>query len=154
MGVDPGLASAGWGVIDYVQGRVKYVAHGCIETKAQTPRAERLLFIYLSLKELLETYRPGESAVETLYFGRNVTSAIPVAEARGVISLALAEKGLHVREFTPAQIKQGVVGTARADKVQIQEMVRLILGLSGIPSPDHAADALAAAICCAHSAAG
>jgi crossover junction endodeoxyribonuclease RuvC len=154
MGVDPGLASAGWGVIDYVQGRVRYVAHGCIETKAQNPRAERLLFIYRSLKELLETYRPGESAVETLYFGRNVTSAIPVAEARGVISLALAEKGLCVREFTPAQIKQGVVGTARADKVQIQEMVRLILGLSGIPSPDHAADALAAAICCAHSVAG
>jgi crossover junction endodeoxyribonuclease RuvC len=154
MGVDPGLASTGWGVVDYSQGRVRYVAHGCIETKAQSPRAERLLFIYLSLGKLLETYRPGESAVETLYFGRNVTSAIPVAEARGIILLALAERGLCVREFTPVQIKQGVVGTARADKVQIQEMVRLILGLDGIPSPDHAADALGAAICCAHSAAG
>jgi crossover junction endodeoxyribonuclease RuvC len=88
--------------------------------------------------------------VETLYFGRNVTSAIAVAEARGVLSLALGQKGLAVREYTPNAIKQAVTGGSRADKRQVQEMVRLLLGLAAVPSPDHAADALAAAICCAH----
>jgi crossover junction endodeoxyribonuclease RuvC len=100
----------------------------------------------------LETWKPGEAALETLYFGRNVSSAIPVAEARGVITAALAERGLPVREFTPNAIKQGVVGVASADKTQIQEMVRIILGLPEIPKPDHAADALGAAICCAYLA--
>jgi crossover junction endodeoxyribonuclease RuvC len=145
------LASTGWGVVDYVRDRVRYIAHGCIETKAQSPRAERLLVIYRSLKKLIETYRPGESALETLYFGRNVSSAIPVAEARGVISMALAEQGLSVRELTPNEIKRAVTGAPGADKAQIQEMVRVILGLAEIPKPDHAADALGAAICCAHS---
>jgi crossover junction endodeoxyribonuclease RuvC len=151
MGVDPGLASTGWGVVDYSRGRVRYIAHGCIETEARRPRAERLFIIYRSLKELVEIYRPGESALETLYFGRNVSSAIPVAEARGVISMALVEQGLSVRELTPNEIKRAVVGAPGADKAQIQEMVRVILGLAEIPKPDHAADALGAAICCAHS---
>ena len=96
-------------------------------------------------------YQPQEAAIETLYFARNAKSAIPVAEARGVLSMALAEQGLPVREFSPNGIKQAVVGAGKAEKRQIQEMVRLILGLETIPKPDHAADALGAAICCAHA---
>jgi crossover junction endodeoxyribonuclease RuvC len=149
--VDPGLASTGWGVIEFDRQRLRYLAHGCIETKAGRPRAERLFCIHREIRGVLETYKPAESAIETLYFGRNVTSAIPVAEARGVISLALVEQGLLVREFTPSAIKQAVVGSSRADKEQVQEMVRLLLGLKAVPKPDHAADALAAAICCAHT---
>jgi crossover junction endodeoxyribonuclease RuvC len=149
--VDPGLASSGWGVIDFDNQRLRYVAHGCIETKADRPRAERLFFIYDQFRAILETYRPEESAIETLYFGRNVSSAIVVAEARGVLSLALAQRGFAVREFTPNALKQAVVGSSKADKRQVQEMVRLLLGLEAIPKPDHAADALAAAICCAHN---
>ncbi|MDR2103542.1 MAG: crossover junction endodeoxyribonuclease RuvC [Treponema sp.] len=154
IGIDPGLASTGWGMIEYREGRIRYLAHGCIETKADRPRAERLFFILESLRTVLDLWEPRESALETLYFGRNVSSAIPVAEARGVIAAALAERGLPVREFTPNAIKQGVVGIASADKRQIQEMVRIILGLGEAPKPDHAADALGAAICCAHSVPG
>jgi crossover junction endodeoxyribonuclease RuvC len=154
IGVDPGLASTGWGVIEFDNQRLRYIAHGCIETKADRPRAERLFFIYEQFCAVLETYRPAESAVENLYFGRNVTSAIAVAEARGVLSLVLAKRGLTIQELTPGAIKQAVVGNSRADKRQIQEMVRLLLGLDAIPQPDHAADALAAAICCAHGGAG
>jgi crossover junction endodeoxyribonuclease RuvC len=151
IGLDPGLASSGWGIVDFDGRRLRYVAHGCIETKADLPRAERLFFIYRTLKDVLETYRPAESAVEILYFARNVSSALPVAEARGILSMALAEQGILVREFTPNMIKQAVVGRGAAEKSQIQEMVRIILGLDRIPSPDHAADALGAAICAAHS---
>jgi crossover junction endodeoxyribonuclease RuvC len=148
--VDPGLAASGWGVIDFGGQRIRYIAHGCIETTADRPRADRLFFIYRQFCSVLEAYLPGESAVEILYFGRNVTSAIAVAEARGVLSLALAQKGIRVREYAPNAIKQAVTGGSRADKRQVQEMVRLLLGLEAVPRPDHAADALAAAICCAH----
>jgi crossover junction endodeoxyribonuclease RuvC len=151
IGVDPGLASTGWGVVDYSGGKIRYISHGCIETEAGRPRAERLFVILTALRRVLDEWRPREAAVEILFFGRNVSSAIPVAEARGVVSAALAERGLPVREFTPNAVKQGVVGVASADKSQIQEMVKIILGLSEIPKPDHAADALAAAICGAHS---
>jgi crossover junction endodeoxyribonuclease RuvC len=151
LGIDPGLAATGWGVVDYAGGKIRYVDHGSIETKAGRPTAERLFFIMESLRSILDTYRPAEAAVETLYFGRNVTSAIPVAEARGVIFAALAERGLTVQEFRPNAIKQGVTGVANADKKQVQELVRIILGLEEIPKPDHAADALGAAICAAHS---
>ncbi|GHU03860.1 crossover junction endodeoxyribonuclease RuvC [Spirochaetia bacterium] len=151
IGVDPGLASSGWGVIDAVRGRLTYVAHGCIETKAGSPRAERLYFIYRSFKDVLEQYDPAESAIETLYFARNVSSAMAVAEARGVLCMALAERGLPVEEFTPNAIKQAAVGWGGAGKAQVQEMVRVILGLSEVPKPDHAADALGAALCCANN---
>jgi crossover junction endodeoxyribonuclease RuvC len=147
IGVDPGLASTGWGLVEYSRGRIRYLAHGCIETKADSCRGDRLFFIYRSIQEVLDTWEPEEAAMETLYFGRNVSSAIPVAEARGVLSLALAERGIPVAELTPSDIKRGVVGVSRADKRQIQEMVRLLLNLPVIPSPDHAADALGAAIC-------
>jgi len=151
IGIDPGLASTGWGVVDHTGGKIRYVAHGSIETKAGRPQAERLFFIMESLRSILDTYQPAEAAVETLYFGRNVSSAIPVAEARGVVFAALAERGLAVYEFRPNAIKQGVTGVANADKKQVQELVRIILGLEEIPKPDHAADALGAAICAANS---
>jgi crossover junction endodeoxyribonuclease RuvC len=151
IGIDPGLASAGWGVVDCARGKIRYVDHGTIETKAGRPQALRLFSIMESVRSILDTYKPAKAAVETLYFGRNVTSAIPVAEARGVIFAALAERGLPILEFRPNAIKQGVTGLAGADKKQVQEMVRIILGLPEIPKPDHAADALGAAICAANS---
>jgi crossover junction endodeoxyribonuclease RuvC len=153
IGIDPGLASTGWGVIDCRNGKLRYIDHGSIETKAGRPLAERLFSIMESLRAVLEMYRPSESAVETLYFGKNVSSAIPVAEARGVVFAALAERGLHVLEFRPNAIKHGVTGVSGADKKQVQEMVKIILGLSQTPKPDHAADALGAAICAANQGA-
>ncbi|GHV95292.1 crossover junction endodeoxyribonuclease RuvC [Spirochaetia bacterium] len=151
IGIDPGLASTGWGLIDCSGGKIRYVDHGSIETKADRPRAERLFFIMESIRSILENYQPAEAAIETLYFGRNVSSAIPVAESRGVVSAILAERGMTISEFTPNAIKKGITGVSAADKKQVQEMVRIILGLSEIPRPDHAADALGAAICAANS---
>jgi crossover junction endodeoxyribonuclease RuvC len=147
IGIDPGLASTGWGILDDIDGKRKYIDHGVIVTKADTPRADRLFFILQCVRGLLRKYKPQEAAIETLYFGRNVSSAIPVAEARGVISAAIAEKGIFLHEFTPNAIKQGVAGISAADKKQVQQMVRFILGLDKVPAPDHAADALGAAIC-------
>jgi crossover junction endodeoxyribonuclease RuvC len=138
-------------LVEIAGSRIRHIAHGCIETKADRPRAERLFSIYTAFREILETWLPVESAMEKLYFSRNVSSALPVAEARGVLCMALAEQGLPVREFTPNAIKQGVTGSARADKAQVQEMVRFILALDRVPRPDHAADALASAICAAHT---
>jgi len=151
LGIDPGLADTGWGVLEDRNGGIFYVDHGIIKTKADRPRAERLFFILQYVRSIIDKYDPAEAAVETLYFGKNVTSAIPVAEARGVISAALAEKGVPMRELTPNAIKMGVVGYSKADKKQVQEMVREILGLEKIPKPDHAADALGAAICAINS---
>ncbi|MDR1108006.1 MAG: crossover junction endodeoxyribonuclease RuvC [Spirochaetaceae bacterium] len=151
LGVDPGLASSGWGIVDFDRQRLRYIAHGCIKTDPERPGPERLFAIYTAFCSVLDAYNPGESAIETLYFGRNITSAIPVAEARGVFCMALAQRDIPVLGVTPALIKQAVVGGGAADKRQIQEMVRILLGLETIPTPDHAADALGAAICCAHS---
>jgi len=150
LGIDPGLASTGWGLIDDDNGSIHYVDHGTIITKADCARADRLFFILQEVRSILKKYKPTEVAIEILFFGKNVTSAIPVAEARGVISAAVAEKGLPLIELTPNAIKQGVTGSARADKNQVQEMVKIILGLEKIPKPNHAADALGAAICAAN----
>jgi crossover junction endodeoxyribonuclease RuvC len=154
IGVDPGLAASGWGVLEYSGQRARYLAHGCIETHVSQNHAERLLAIFNGMRAVIEEWRPGEAAIERLFFARNVKSAIPVAEARGALCVALAEAGLTVREFTPNAIKQGVSGVSGADKRQVQEMVRMILGLDAVPRPDHAADALAAAICAANSGIG
>ena len=150
IGLDPGLASTGWGIVDYENNKITYLAHGCIETKNDIPRAERLYAIYREINTVLDTYIPREAAIETLFFGKNVSSAISVAESRGVLSLAMAERNLPLTECTPNQIKQAVVGVRKAEKEQVQEMVAFILGLPVIPKPDHAADALGAAICAAH----
>jgi len=121
-----------------------------ITTKADQIRSDRLFFILQSIRSVIEKYKPTHAAIENLYFGKNVSSAIPVAEARGVISAAVAEKGIPLAELTPNSIKTGVVGSAAADKKQVQKMVKIILGLEETPKPDHAADALAAAICMAN----
>ena len=150
IGVDPGLASTGWGILEVSKGRLRHIAHGCIETGAEKPRGERLLFIYQSFAKVLKTHKPAEAAMENLYFGKNISSAMSVAEARGVLLLAISASKIPVRELTPNAIKKAVVGVTRADKNQVQEMVRFILGLPEIPKPDHAADALGAAICAAN----
>jgi crossover junction endodeoxyribonuclease RuvC len=134
-------------VVEYSRGKIRYVAHGCIETKADKPRGERLNFIYKSFLKVLKKYTPSEAAIENLYFGNNISSAMAVAEARGVLHMALSAHALPVHELTPNAIKQAVVGVSKANKTQIQEMVRFLLGLKEIPKPDHAADALGAAIC-------
>jgi len=153
IGVDPGLASTGWGVVEFSENRLFYVAHGCIETSAEDTKGRRLYIIHSSFLNVLKTYKPREAAIENLYFGKNISSAMSVAEARGVLLLALTSAGLPVMELTPNAIKKAVAGVTKADKSQIQEMVRLILGLKEIPKPDHAADALGAAISAAHSGA-
>jgi len=154
IGIDPGLAAAGWGVLDCEGSKIHCRGHGCIETSAETPRGERLFFIYTEFCRVLDEFRPQEGAMETLYYGRNISSALAVAEARGVLSMALAQRGIPLREFTPNGIKKAVAGVASADKAQVQEMVRFLLALPELPRPDHAADALAAAVCGANNPAG
>jgi len=131
-------------------GKIRYIAHGSIETSKEEKREERLFHIHKSFLKILKTWEPAEAAIENLFFGKNISSAMAVAEARGVLLLALAGRGLPVLELTPNAIKQGVTGVIKADKNQIKEMVRFLLGLPEIPEPDHAADALAAAICAAN----
>ena len=138
--------------MEYSQDRLHYIAHGCIETTPEISRGDRLVHIYKSFLKVIKKYKPHEAAMENLYFGKNISSAMTVAEARGVLLLALSDRDLPVQELTPNAIKQAVVGVSRADKNQVQEMVRFILGLAEIPRPDHAADALGAAICAAHNA--
>jgi len=150
IGIDPGLANAGWGILDVNGNRLSYVAHGSIKTEANIPTPIRLKEIYTNLQNIVGKYKPDEAGMETLYFAKNVKSALPVAEARGVLTLGLVMSGLTVGEYTPLQIKQAVVGNGRADKNQVQQMVKLLLALDKIPRPDHAADALAAAICHVH----
>ncbi len=154
LGIDPGLAALGWGVLRTDGIRHTYLASGTIKTTADQPGSERLAVLYDGLGEILEAYKPVEAGVETLYFAKNVSSALPVAEARGVILLGLYRKGLAVGEYTPLQIKQALVGNGKAEKGQVQEMVRLFLSLEKVPRPDHAADALAAGITHIHTSGG
>lgn len=150
LGIDPGLASVGFGVVKEVSGRLYHVDHGTIQTSPSQPSAERLFAIYSGILALIDTYGPSAGGIEGLFFFRNVSSALPVAEACGVIKLAFRQRSIDLSEFSPNDIKKAVSGTARAEKQQVQEMVKMLLGLSDIPKPDHAADALAAAICRAH----
>lgn len=147
VGIDPGLASTGWGLVDLDGSRYRYIAHGVISTPPNTETGLRLRTIFGELQVILEKHRPDEAGVEMLYFARNATSAIPVAQARGVVYLALALADVPTFEYPPQAIKQSIVGSGRAEKHQVQELVRVLLGLTEIPRPDHSADALAAAIC-------
>lgn len=147
MGVDPGLASVGWGVVDLDGARPVYRAHGCIETKADRPVEERLAAIRDGLVAAMELWLPAEAAMEGLFFSRNVTSALGVAEARGVIRLAFRDRGVPLSEYLPRAIKQAAAGSGSAGKAEVQSFVRMVLGLRDVPRPDHAADALAVAIC-------
>lgn len=151
IGIDPGLANTGWGIVDTDGIRFKYIKHGTIETASNIKSPLRLKELYSKLEEIILEYKPTHSGVETLYFAKNISSAIPVAQARGVQLLSLGNNGVITGEYTPIEIKQAVVGNGRATKKQVQEMVKLLLKLKTIPKPDHAADALAAAICHIHN---
>jgi crossover junction endodeoxyribonuclease RuvC len=152
LGIDPGTATTGYGVVEEVNGDLKPLAFGVIRTPADRPLPTRLQLIYQALRELAVKWGPTVAAVEELFFSRNVRTAMSVGQARGVTLLALADVGLDVAEYTPLAIKQAVTGYGNADKAQVQEMVRLLLGLAEVPRPDDAADALAVAICHLHSA--
>jgi crossover junction endodeoxyribonuclease RuvC len=147
IGIDPGLAATGWGVVRFDGSRFFHVAHGVVRTDAAKPLAERLVAIHGALRRLLAKYDPTEAGVEELYFSQNASSAMQVAHARGVVLLALGQRGVPVECYSPQHVKQAVIGRGRADKGQVQRLVSVVLGLDEIPSPDHAADALAVAIC-------
>jgi crossover junction endodeoxyribonuclease RuvC len=147
LGIDPGLASVGWGVVETDGARLFYRGHGCVTTKAGTDVASRLGTIRDGLTAVIASHEPAEVAMESLFFSRNVSSAMGVAEARGIIRLVCLDAGLSMREYGPMEIKRAASGSGGSGKAEIQAFVRIVLGLPEIPKPDHAADALAIAIC-------
>lgn len=152
LGIDPGTARLGFGVLRKEGSRLVHVAHGCLETPKTMPHAERLSVLHAALHDLVATHRPELVGVEKLFFQKNVKTAMTVSEARGVTLLALRDRGVPISEHTPMQVKMAVTGYGGADKRQVQEMVRRLLSLSAIPKPDDAADALAIAYCAAVTA--
>jgi len=152
IGIDPGTASTGYGLIRQLSnGQLDMVDYGLISTAAGQPLPARLLDLYVSLVEVVEKYKPNSAAVERLFFQRNVSTALSVGQARGVAMLALAMAKVSVDEYTPSEVKLAVCGYGNADKQQMQSMVKAILKMDHIPTPDDAADALAVAICHCHS---
>ena len=151
LGIDPGLANTGWGVIESSGSSHRCIAYGCITTSSADPVQDRLRSIHDEVSAVIERYNPCAGAVESVFFGTNAKSAFATGQARGVAILALSSRELELGEYSPVQIKSTVVGTGTADKAQIAYMTRVILGLAEEPTPDHAADALAAAICHAHT---
>ena len=151
LGVDPGYAIVGIGVIEYVGNKFRTLEYGAITTPAGMPTTERLKKIYQEMEMYLDKYNPDAVAIEELFFNSNQKTAINVAQARGVLLVSVANRNIPICEYTPLQVKQSVTGYGRADKKQIQTMVKMLLGLNAIPKPDDAADALAIAICHAHS---
>ena len=147
LGIDPGYAIVGYGVVELVRTRYRVLDCGVITTPAKIPIENRLLSIHKEMTNLIERFNPDCMSIEELFFNSNHTTAIPCAEARGVILLAAKQKGLDIFEYTPLQVKQSVVGYGRAEKRQVIAMVTTILGLSKPPKPDDAADALAIAVC-------
>lgn len=152
LGIDPGTATTGFGLVQQLpDGELRAVSYGVITTPKDAPAPDRLVRLYEQLTDLLLHHRPQTSAVEKLFFQKNVSTALAVGQARGVALLALAQAGLEVAEYTPNEVKQAVAGYGSADKRQVQEMVRVLLSLPEIPRPDDAADALAIAICHLHT---
>ena len=151
LGIDPGYAIVGYGLVEKVGNSVKPLQYGVIRTAAELPIETRLLEIYDDLTKLIDAFKPESIAIEKLYFNTNEKTAINVSQARGVIVLACAKAGIPVFEYTPLQVKMAVVGYGRAEKKQVQEMTRSILNLASIPKPDDAADALAIAVCHANT---
>lgn len=147
LGIDPGTGITGFGVVDAVKDTYKIIDGGVIRTPAHTPMSERLVTIYESVNELISEHKPQVLSIEKLFFARNVTTAMTVSQARGVVILAAQLAEMQVYEYTPLQIKQAITGYGKADKNQMQEMIKILLGLNVIPKPDDAADALAAAVC-------
>lgn len=146
LGIDPGTGILGFGVVDSVKGKLQLVDGGVIRTPVKEDDAVRLQTIYEELSDIIAATKPDVMAVEKLFFAQNVTTAMTVAQARGVVLLAAMQAGLKIAEYTPLQIKQALTGYGRAEKKQIQEMVRIILGLKDVPKPDDCADALACAL--------
>ena len=151
IGIDPGYAIVGWGVVEYMDARFKTIDYGAITTPAGADFPSRLQMIYEKLFEILKICRPSEMAIEKLFFSSNKTTGIDVAQARGVILLCAKQNNLNVFEYTPIQVKQSVVGYGRAEKKQVMEMTKRLLKLKQIPQPDDTADALAIAVAHAHS---
>jgi crossover junction endodeoxyribonuclease RuvC len=150
IGIDPGLARVGYGVIEVRNRNPAPVCYGCIESGKDQSTSERLLHIYTGVAALMEKYPPAQIAIEKLFFTKNITSAMGVSEARGVILLLAEQKKIPVTEYTPNQVKLAITGSGRADKRQMQEMIMRLLHLSEIPRPDDAADALSIALCHIH----
>ncbi len=151
LGIDPGYAIVGYGVIEYKSNHFRMLDYGAITTDAKTPFLDRLEHIFDEAMALMDRCHPDAMSIEKLYFNTNQTTAIDVAQARGALMLAAKKHKLEIGEYTPLQVKQSVVGYGRAEKKQVQEMTRIMLGLEKIPKPDDAADALAMAICHCHS---
>lgn len=147
LGIDPGTAATGYGLVDQCGETLNYLNCGCILTSAKENLQTRLGLIYNKLQALIAATKPAAIAIEKLYFGQNTKTAMAVGQARGVILLAAAESGVKTAEYTPLEVKMALTGYGRADKKQMQQMVKILLGLKEIPRPDDAADALAVAIC-------
>ena len=152
LGIDPGTANTGYGVVGRSGGRLVALDGGVVRTRAGAAPADRLAAIHARIGALIDEHAPEAVALEALYFGANAGSALAVGQARGVVMLAAAQRGVACRDYTPQQVKGAVCGSGRADKGQVQRMVQTLLSLSALPRPDHAADALAVAICHANTA--
>lgn len=146
LGIDPGYAIVGWGVVEYIGNRFAPIGYGAVITEKDTPFEQRLVEIYEGVQDICKRYQPEALSIEKLYYQHNQTTVIGVAEARGVILLAAAQCGVPIYEYTPMQVKQAVTGYGGAQKPQVQEMVRRLLCLQSVPKPDDTADALAMAI--------
>ncbi len=151
IGIDPGYAITGYGILDYNGNHFNLIDSGSIQTKAGVPLPIRLEKIYDDMINLIDEHKPDAISIEELFFNRNTTTAIGVAQGRGAVLIAAAKKGIPIYEYTPLQVKQGVVGYGRADKKQVQTMVKTILNLENVPKLDDTTDAIAIAICHAHS---
>ncbi|MDR1773890.1 MAG: crossover junction endodeoxyribonuclease RuvC [Clostridioides sp.] len=151
LGIDPGIAIVGYGILEYKNNKFTPIDYGAITTPAHTDTSKRLNTIYKGIDILIKQYNVEEVGIEELFFNKNIKTAITVAQARGVVLLACEQNGIPIYEYTPLQVKQGVVGYGRAKKFQVQEMVTAILNLREIPKPDDVADAIAIAICHAHA---
>ena len=139
--------STGYGIIQCSGSRFRCIAHGVVRTSPRDGVGERLVQIHRGISDIITTYDPEEAGIETVYFSKNSKSALPVAQARGVVLYTLASRGIRFAEYTPLELKQAVVGKGRAEKIQVQEVLKMIFNLKELPTPDHAADALAAAFC-------
>jgi crossover junction endodeoxyribonuclease RuvC len=151
LGIDPGTAALGYGIVDSARGRIREVDHGCLETSPDVSLPERLLAIHALVDDLLAVHEPAVMAVERLFFSKNVQTAFGVGQARGVVLLAAAQHGVPVREATPNEVKSAIAGYGAADKEQVQRMVQMVLGMDELPRPDDAADALAIAVWAANT---
>ena len=151
LGIDPGYAIVGWGVVEYIGNRFAPIGYGAVITEKDTPFEQRLVEIYEGVLDICKRYQPEALSIEKLYYQHHQTTVIGVAEARGVILLAAAQAGLPIYEYTPMQVKQAVTGYGKAVKKQVQEMTRMLLSLPAVPKPDDTADALAMAITFCHT---